>query len=151
MEDEIPTHTVDTITDPDSKRSERSLIINVLYAADALDYEEPLSELIENFNHGFNLTIDPVGKVVQIVRALIEERESLDRLIAPYLEHWRYDRVTIMIRLILRYAAWELVHKTVDPRIIINEAIELAKEYSEPESYRLVNGVLDALVKKLQA
>lgn len=137
------------LRDADSKRSERAIVLNLLYAIDALDYQENLVELVANFNNGFEMSIDPAGDSVKTVQMIVDDRVALDNRVKPYLEHWNYERVNLMVRLILRFAVWEMLQKKNDPRIIINEAIELAKQFSEPDAYRLVNGVLDAFLKDM--
>lgn len=147
MEPLDPLEQLTELQNATSKHSERILALNLLYAADALDYEEPISDLIANFNTGFSMEIRQESPVVLVVQTLIDKRDELDAQVKPYLEHWDYKRVSLMVRLILRYALWEILEKKTDPRIIINEAIELAKQFSEADAYRLVNGVLDAMIK----
>ncbi len=149
MEPFDPLEQLTELRDSESKRSERALVLNLLYAIDALDYQESLDDLVANFNKGFEMSIDVAGPVAKTVQMIVDDRSRLDDMVKPYLQHWHYDRVNLMVRLILRYAVWEIVQKKNDPRIIINEAIELAKQFSEPDAYRLVNGVLDAIVKNI--
>ena len=147
MEPFDPLEQLTELRNSESKRSERALVLNLLYAVDALDYQESLPDLVANFNQGFEMSIDPAGSAAKTVQMIIDDRVRLDDMIKPYLEHWNYERVNIMVRLILRCAIWEMLEKKNDPRIVINEAIELAKQFSEPDAYRLVNGVLDAFLK----
>lgn len=149
MEPFDPLEQLTELRDSESKRSERALVLNLLYAIDALDYQESLEDLVANFNKGFDMSIDVSGSAVKTVQMIVDDRLRLDDMVKPYLQHWHYDRVNLMVRLILRYAVWEMLQKKNDPRIIINEAIELAKQFSEPDAYRLVNGVLDALLKNI--
>lgn len=67
----------------------------------------------------------------------------------PLLANWRIERIGVCTRLILRIAAWELLHTEIEPRVVINEAIELAKCFCERDAYRFVNGVLDEALKRL--
>lgn len=149
MEPFDPLEQLTELRDSESKRSERALVLNLLYAIDALDYQESLEDLVANFNKGFEMSIDVSGPAAKTVQMIVDDRLRLDDMVKPYLQHWHYDRVNLMVRLILRYAVWEMLQKKNDPRIIINEAIELAKQFSEPDAYRLVNGVLDALLKNI--
>ena len=65
--------------------------------------------------------------------------------------NWQFDRIALMDRLILRMALCELInYEEIPPKVTINEAIDLAKKYSTYESGRFVNGVLDALYRKLK-
>jgi transcription antitermination factor NusB len=130
-----------------TQRAMRLLVLHLLYAADAIDYQEPIETIIDNFNQGFGLSIDLSGQAATIARAIIAEKDALDHMIDPFLENWRQSRISIMVRLIIRLAVWELNQRQEDPRVIINEAIELTKQFSESDAYRLVNGVLDRMVK----
>lgn len=76
---------------------------------------------------------------------------ALDPVIAEAAEHWRIERMNVMDRLILRLALFEFLHEPETPaKVIINEALELARTFSGDESVRFINGVLDAVRRKLQ-
>ncbi|MCP4759012.1 MAG: transcription antitermination factor NusB [Planctomycetes bacterium] len=72
-------------------------------------------------------------------------RESMDDLIRPLTTEWPRHRQPLLDRCLLRLAAFEISSSRVPPKIAINEAIELAREFSTAESPRFVNGVLDRL------
>ena len=75
---------------------------------------------------------------------------GLDPLIADAAEHWRIERMNVLDRLILRIAIYELLHEPdVPAKVIINEALELARTFSGDDAVRFVNGVLDAVRRKL--
>ncbi len=131
-----------------SRRDVRALIFYLLYAAEAFDYEESLAAIVDNFNRGFSLDIPYDSEVVRIAQAIINERGLLDELFKPLLANWRFERLGVSTKLILRFATWELEHSDTDSRIVINEAVELAKAFAEKDAYKFVNGVLDRLVKK---
>ena len=67
---------------------------------------------------------------------------EIDPVISRFAEHWTIDRMAAVDRNILRMAIYELQHTSTSVRVIINEAVELAKRYSTEESGRFVNGVL---------
>ncbi|MEK6630512.1 MAG: transcription antitermination factor NusB [Acidobacteriota bacterium] len=76
---------------------------------------------------------------------------DIDPLIVQHAQHWRIERMAVIDRLILRMAIFELVHATdTPPSAVIDEAIELARTFSEGEAIRFVNGVLDAVYKSLK-
>lgn len=131
-----------------SRRDVRALIFYLLYAAEAFDYQESLEAIVDNFNRGFNVAIPIDSEVVHVARSVIDQRDSLDELYKPFLSNWRFDRIGVSTRLILRFATWELESSEIDPRIIINEAVELAKRFAEKDAYKFVNGILDRLVKE---
>jgi N utilization substance protein B len=77
--------------------------------------------------------------------------EALDPVIADAAEHWRVERMNVMDRLILRLAVYELLHEPATPgKVIINEALELARSFSGDEAVRFVNGILDAVRRTLE-
>ena len=76
---------------------------------------------------------------------------ELDPLIMEAAEHWRIERMNVMDRLVLRLAVYEFLHERATPaKVIINEALELARTFSGDEAVRFINGVLDAIRHKLQ-
>ena len=76
---------------------------------------------------------------------------ELDPIIAEAAEHWRLERMNVMDRLILRLGVYEFLHEPETPaRIIINEALELARSFSGDEAVRFINGILDAVRRKLE-
>ena len=134
-----------------SKRGARALILHILYALESLDYEDSLMNVIDNFNRGFNLAIPMNSELTKTVDGIITHKDTLDAAYAPYLDNWRFERISIMVKLILRFAVWEIQYGDIDKKIIINEAIELAKGFAEKDAYRFVNGVLDKYTKALPA
>jgi N utilization substance protein B len=112
------------------------------------DYDVSLASLIDNFNRGFELTIDTQGFIAQTAQAIIDQRNVLDDNIKPLLANWRFDRIGICTKLILRIAIWEFINTETDSKIIINEAIELAKCFAERDAYKFINGILDEFLKR---
>ena len=76
---------------------------------------------------------------------------EIDPMIVEAAENWRIERMNVMDRLILRLAIYEFLHEPETPaKVIINEALELARTFSTDESVRFINGVLDAVRRTLQ-
>jgi N utilization substance protein B len=87
-----------------------------------------------------------------LVTGTVSHAEDLDPVVAASAEHWRPERMAIIDRLILRMAVYQLRYMPdVPPSVVINEAIELARRFGGEESGRFVNGVLDAVKRKLEA
>jgi N utilization substance protein B len=98
------------------------------------------------------VAIDEVGRTFAnaLVKGTIERVQQADELIAAHLKNWRLERVAVIDRLVMRMAIYELLTETGTPaRVIINEAIELARTFSGEEPVPLINGVLDAVRKSL--
>ena len=71
---------------------------------------------------------------------------ELDALIEQHAQHWRLERMAVVDRLILRLAVFEFLYQRETPRtVVIDEALELARTFSEQDAVRFVNGVLDGV------
>lgn len=83
-----------------------------------------------------------------LVDGVLKNKQKIDSYIVKYTENWRIERMAVIDRNIIRMAAYELLFmKDIPPKVSINEAVELAKKYSDEESGRFVNGVLDKINK----
>lgn len=83
-----------------------------------------------------------------LVYGTIGHIADLDQLIERHSRNWRLERIAIIDRLVLRMAAFELLHERDTPApVVMNEALELARTFSGDESVPFVNGVLDAIRK----
>jgi transcription antitermination protein NusB len=97
-------------------------------------------------------SVDEVGRTFAngLVSGTIARVAEEDDLIARHLKNWRIERVAVIDRLVMRLAIYELLTEADTPaKVIINEAIELARKYSGEEPVPLINGVLDAVRKTL--
>lgn len=84
-----------------------------------------------------------------LLRTLREHGRELDTLLAEVTTNWRIERLGVIERCVLRLAAAELHRGETPPRVVLRESIRLAERYGNPESARFVNGVLDALARKM--
>lgn len=128
-----------------SRRKFRSLLFHILYAVDALDYETTAAEVAEKLNLAYDTDIPLDGDLVNTVTDIAKRRQELDKTLVPFLENWRFERIGKCTLLVLRYAIWEILSTQTPHNIIINEAIELAKCFSEKDAYKFVNGILDKI------
>ena len=131
-----------------SQRDRRALIFHLLYAADALDYQSSINAIVENFAHGYGCIIDTDDSIFTAAEGTIEQRQQLDDAILPLLENWKFDRLSVSTRLILRFGMWEFLFTDTPPNIVINEAVELAKCFAEKDAYKFINGILDEWRKR---
>lgn len=89
---------------------------------------------------------------VELAQGTARTLDRIDPLIAEAATNWRLERLAVIDRLVLRLAVYELLERPeVPPAVVINEALELAKTFSGPDAVRFVNGVLDAIRKKIDA
>ena len=96
--------------------------------------------------------VDEIGRTFAnaLVAGTIARVGETDQLIGAHLKNWRIERVAVIDRLVLRLAIYELLTEPDTPaRVIINEALELARTFSGEEPVPLINGVLDAVRKTL--
>jgi N utilization substance protein B len=85
-----------------------------------------------------------------LVRGTVERLADADALIASHARNWRIERMAVLDRLVLRLAIYELLAEPATPaKVVINEALELARTFSGEEAVPFVNGVLDAVRKTL--
>lgn len=131
-----------------TQRDQRALIFHLLYAMDAFDYQVSLESIAENMSREYGFVILTSDAPFQAAAAVISLCEKLDAEVYPLLENWRFDRLSVATRLIVRYAVWELISTDLPSLVVINEAVELAKCFAEQNAYRFVNGILDEWVKK---
>jgi N utilization substance protein B len=87
-----------------------------------------------------------------LARDTVARLPSIDPLIADTAQRWRPERMAVLDRLILRMAICELSRDpATPPAVVINEALELARTFSTEESVKFINGMLDAIRKKINA
>lgn len=85
-----------------------------------------------------------------LFRGVRAQADELDELIASALQNWRFERVALIDKLILRIAAFELTRAADPPAVIIDESVELARRFAGDDSVRFINGVVDGIRKKLE-
>jgi len=85
----------------------------------------------------------------QLFEGAAKDVSSLDQMIRLHCENWRFERLAAIDRAILRLAIHEMSAAETPPKVVLNEAVELAKKFSSEESGSFVNGVLDAVRKSL--
>jgi N utilization substance protein B len=78
-----------------------------------------------------------------------KDTTAIDELIVRQAENWRLERLAVIDRAILRLAIYELRTTDTPPKVILNEAVQLAKKFSSEEAGSFVNGILDAVHKSL--
>ncbi len=87
-----------------------------------------------------------------LARDTSERLSEIDPLIADTTERWRPERMAILDRLILRMAVCEMLRdSSTPPVVVINEALELARTFTTEESVKFINGMLDAIRKKIES
>ena len=128
-----------------TRHQARSAVIGLLYAYDlgneniAKFSDEILEESkIRNKQRAFSN---------ELFSGTVENLEKLDKEIIEHLKEWDYDTIGKVEKAIMRLGAYEILIVGTDRAIIINEAVELAKELADEKSPKFINGVLDAIGK----
>ncbi len=86
----------------------------------------------------------------QLFAGTVDAVEEIDRLIRRHAEHWRLERMAVVDRNILRLGIYEISHhRETPPVVVINEALELARKFSEEVSVQFINGLLDRIRKEI--
>jgi N utilization substance protein B len=86
----------------------------------------------------------------QLFTGTVAAAVDLDQIIERHATNWRLERMSAIDRNILRLATYELRFGTAPPRVVMDEAVELAKTFSDADAPAFVNGVLDAIGKALE-
>jgi N utilization substance protein B len=107
---------------------------------------EPADQLLTAFWEE-NLAPPEVREYAErIVRGTLRHVEEIDQLLSKYAEHWDLRRMAVVDRNILRLSTYELLYlEEIPPKVAINEAVNIAKKYSQEESGKFVNGILDRI------
>ncbi len=87
----------------------------------------------------------------ELVRGTVANSGEIDKQIEAKSEHWRLDRMPVVDRNILRLAIYELTQQAVPAPVIIDEALELARQFSGDDSLSFINGILDAVHRQTLA
>lgn len=126
----------------------REVILKLLYQMDVLVLEgvDPETFLLGNLN--FFKGINELEKdfILKIVSRVLEERENIDRLIVEHLIGWKLQRLNPIDRNLLRMGIAES-HFNSEKAIIIDDIVRIAKKYSEQESYKIINAILDKVLE----
>jgi N utilization substance protein B len=123
-----------------SRRHARRLALQTLYGSEVghRDAGEVLAETCARFD-----SADGRGFVKDLVFGTLAHADQSDAVISPLLEGWTLERLPTIDRILLRMGVYELQHRAEVPvPVVINEAVELAKQFSTEDSGRFVNGVL---------
>jgi N utilization substance protein B len=119
---------------------------------------EMMQQLINNFLQKPNQNIQQIVTVEKwifaksLLTSMIDKKEYALELIKPKLKNWDSERIALLDMLLMQMGVCELLYfETIPTKVTINEYIDLAKDYSTPQSGQFVNGILDSLHKELTA
>jgi N utilization substance protein B len=134
---------------PAARRESRRLALQVLYAADLTPREAP-DAVFERVAENFDLHPGALAFAKELVCGAVAARSEIDARIAAHARNWRIERMAAVDRNLLRLAVHELTATDTPPQVVINEAVELARDFCGERSPAFVNGVLDAIAHELE-
>lgn len=112
------------------------------------DTKFDLDEVLQRNIYRYRDTIDDHEYIVRLVKGVLAEQDQLDAILQPVAPEWPIDQIARMDRLVLRLGLYELLHEpSVPPKVVINEAVELAKAFGGENSSKFVNGVLGTVLR----
>jgi transcription antitermination protein NusB len=124
----------------------RRLAMQAIYQSEISGIDIDLS--LENLFEG-DVTEDAKKFATHLARGVQTNKASLDKKVSELSKNWSIDRISIINMSIIKLALYELTYEKDTPRpVIINEALELAKRYSDEESAKFINGILGSAVVK---
>ena len=128
----------------------RAWALQIHYQWDVGERQGTLTHTLEKVGAMRRIAESRMPYLRHLMAELDARGEELDQLLGVSLDNWRMERLALLDRGILRIAAAELVcFDEIPPKVSIQEAVRLAERYSGDESPRFVNGVLDALYKRV--
>jgi transcription antitermination protein NusB len=133
-----------------TRRKARELALQMLFQADIA--KQPPAEVRKSFwNERGEIEPDVRGFADDLFRIATDRAAEIDKHIETHAQHWRVERMAAVDRNILRAGVAEFLGFTDTPKpVVINEALEIARKFSSPESVNFLNGVLDSVAKDLE-
>ena len=131
----------------------RSIVLQSLYEWDFSKRKEDLSEIVERNLKEFAPGFDEPDFIWRLLTGVIEHIKELDAIIVKAAPEWPLEQIAVIDRNALRIGLYELIYadpEEVPPKVAINEAIEIAKNYGGPNSGKFINGVLGTVYKQLE-
>lgn len=127
-----------------TRRQARECSLQMLYAFDNCIMQE--KEIFKCFNDILPVELPYREFAVSIFRGVCQNQREIDKFIERYADNWEIKRMSVIDRNIMRLAAYEILYMPDTPiSVIIDEAVEISKTYSNKDSSKFVNGILDKL------
>ena len=134
-----------------TRRKSRELAMQMLFQAD-IGKQSPDQVEATFWRAGDEVEPEVRGFAEDLFRVATQHQERIDGIIAAHSKHWRLERMPAVDRNLLRMAIGEMIGFKGTPfPIVINEALEIGRRYSAPESINFLNGLLDAVARSLVA
>lgn len=130
----------------------RIIALQTLYEQDfRRDCEDPtfnLDEVLQRNIDRYESMVDDQAFITTLVHGVIEREAELDVILQPVAPEWPIDQIARMDRIVLHIGLHELIYdQSVPPKVVINEAVELAKAFGGDNSSKFINGVLGTVLR----
>jgi len=133
-----------------NRRFSRELVIQFLYLTE-MNEGDIASQLEAFWESNPNKDEGIQSFTEDILNNIFEHKKEIDAQLEKYSDNWTLSRMTVIDRNLLRMAASELMYsKTVPPKVVIDEAVEIAKRFGTADSPNFINGILDRILKELK-
>lgn len=122
-----------------------------LYNKNNINYniEEVTNEILESMEIEDRKKID-IKFLNDLIHGVVNNINDIDEYISKYLTNWTIDRLGLTDQAIIRISVYELIYTSTPNLVCINEAIELAKRYSDEKVAKMINGVLDKIYHEIE-
>ena len=131
------------------RRKSREMALQFLFSHDftaAADEPQAVARELERFCGSFETVKKTLPYAQELITGICARRAEIDQELTGRSHNWRLERMSLVDRNILRIAVFEMRYgQDVPARVAINEALEIAKLYSIPDSVAFINGILDAV------
>ena len=131
------------------RQASRQVALQVLYALDLSSERGAALETFERVAENFDLPEGARAFAKQLVCGVIDELPELDAQIARHARNWRLSRMPAVDRNVLRLGAYEILRTDTPAAVALDQAVELARRFGAESSAGFVNGVLDALARRM--
>ena len=122
----------------------RECALKILYQMDLAG--QPFDQIFPLFWEYYPAPQEVREFAEQLVQGTSEHMPEIDQKITQYTENWQLNRMAVVDRNILRFSVYELIFMNeIPPKVTINEAVNIAKKYSQEEAGKFVNGILDKI------
>jgi N utilization substance protein B len=119
------------------------------FRRDAGDTDFDLEEVLTRNISRYAEMVDDIDFIRELVHGVLKTASELDAVLQPIAPEWPIDQIARMDRLVLRIGLYELLHGNgVPPKVVINEAVELAKAFGGENSSKFINGVLGTVLRR---
>ena len=136
-----------------SRHLSRSIVMQSLYEWDFSDKKKDLIKIVEKNVKDFGPGLEDTSFVWKLITGVVQKLSQIDKIIEKVAPEWPLSQINIIDRNVLRIGIYELLYvdkNEVPPKVAINEAIELAKNFGSENSGRFVNGVLGTIYKEME-